>query len=508
MSKHQLTTIINTLNKEEIRSFKLYSSRISTGDGDNKTVRLFDLIKYDKVDEFDNEVVKLLFPKGNINAYYRLKNRLINDIEQSLLLIHRSKDDRFNIYKLIELANVFRYKSNYQVAFNYLQKAEKKAKQSEHLDLLNIIYDEINALAKDFYKIDPEIYITKKKENASAHSEKLQSEYLISTVSYKLVNSNYDFKTTDLQQELEEIQNTLALDPAVTQSLDVQFSVHKVIRTSLLQQKDWASLEKYLTDTYHEFEKNKFFNKKYFENKFTILNWIVNVSSINLKFEQSQKYAEILKDNLEKFNKKFYHKYLWMYHQSRVINGSFLGNNEDVTKFLEDIKANPKLKGTNFYDFFIHVNLAVGYFNAKKFDEGLKSLIPVLQGDTYSGLSKSLQLSINLVNLILHYANGDTIYLVNKISEIRRSFRKELKLESFAREKALISIIRSMATSADGHKSKRIRQQIQDFVDTSPKFEPGSNEAISYRLWLESIVNNRPYYDLVLESVGTRSQQV
>lgn len=164
MSKHQLTTIINTLNKEEIRGFKLYSSRISTKDGGNKTVRLFDLIKYSGANEFDNEVVKELFPKGNINAYYRLKNRLLNDIEQSLLLIHRSKDDRFNLYKLIELANVFRYKSNYQVAFTYLQKAEKKAKQAEHLDLLNIIYDEINALSKDFYKIDPQIYITKKKK--------------------------------------------------------------------------------------------------------------------------------------------------------------------------------------------------------------------------------------------------------------------------------------------------------------------------------------------------------
>lgn len=306
-----------------------------------------------------------------------------------------------------------------------------------------------------------------------------------------------------MQQELEEIRNTLALDPAITQSLDVQFSVHKIIRTSLLQQKDWESLEKYLIDSYHEFEKNKFFNKKYFENKYTILNWIINVSSINLKFEQSQYYADILRENLEKLNKKFFHKYLWMYQQSRVINGSFLGQNQDVTQFLEEIKANPKLKGTNFYDFFIHVNLAVGYFNAKNYNEGLKSLLPVLHGDTYNGLSKSLQLSINLVNLILHYANGDSIYLVNKISEIRRSFRKELKLENFAREKMLISIIRSMSTSADGHKGKRIRQQISDFIASSPKFEPGSNEAINYRLWLESIVNNKPYYDLVLEAVGT-----
>lgn len=163
MGKHQLTTIINALNKEEIRSFKLYSGRINTGDGDNKTVKLFDLIKYEGVDEFDNSIVKQLFPAGNINAYYRLKNRLLNDIEQSLLLIHRSKDDRFNIYKLIELANVFRYKSNYHLAFSYLQKAEKKAKQAEHLDLLSIIYDEINELSKDFYKIDPEVYINKKK---------------------------------------------------------------------------------------------------------------------------------------------------------------------------------------------------------------------------------------------------------------------------------------------------------------------------------------------------------
>lgn len=502
MSKYQLTQIIESLNKEEIRSYKLYAQRINMGDGDIKTIRLFDLIK-NGADEFDTAVVKELFEEENMNAYYRLKNRLIGDIEQSLLMIHRGKDERFTIYKLIELANVFRYKSNYATAYSYLSKAERKAIKAEHLDLLNVIYDEISALTKDYYKIDPEKYIKKKKDNLVQHEKKLQADYLLASVTHKLVNNNYNFKNTNINQELEEIQQKLSLDPDVAKSKDIQFSIDQIIRTNLLQQKDFVSLEAYLIKTYTDFKERKMYGQQYFENVFAILNWIINVSTVNKKFEQSLQFAEELNRNLSKFNKKFYHKYLWMYHQSSIINSSFLGKNERAMEILKEIKANPKFEGTNFYDVFIDLNLALSYYNIGEVDQALKTISTILQPEGYKELTKSLQFSISIVNLILHYENGDEPYVVNLVQEMRREFRKELKEPQYKREKELLGFLRAMSASAEGIKGKRLREQIKAFIKNSPQFEPGSNEAINYRLWLQSVLDKSSYYELVLSAVGS-----
>ena len=63
MPTYNLTELINALNKEEIRNFKLYSSRINnSGDSESKTILLFDLIKTQQLDEFSDEVVGKVYP--------------------------------------------------------------------------------------------------------------------------------------------------------------------------------------------------------------------------------------------------------------------------------------------------------------------------------------------------------------------------------------------------------------------------------------------------------------
>ncbi|MBK8444126.1 MAG: hypothetical protein IPL35_12215 [Sphingobacteriales bacterium] len=164
MSKYHLTEIIQSLNKEEIRNFKLFSARLQSGNERNKTVVLFDSIKTENLDEFSEEITLRFFSDNNKNAYYRLKNRLLADIEQSLLLLHHDKDEKYIIYNLIEIANIFKYKSKYELAHRYLLKAEKEAQHSDYADLLDVVYGEIIALANDYYKINPEIYIQKRQK--------------------------------------------------------------------------------------------------------------------------------------------------------------------------------------------------------------------------------------------------------------------------------------------------------------------------------------------------------
>ncbi|MCB0516497.1 MAG: hypothetical protein R2798_12435 [Chitinophagales bacterium] len=502
MPKYHLTQLVQALNKEELRNFKLYSARLQHEHKTNKTVELLDEIKYQNKDEFSDELVQSFFAAENKNAFYRLKNRLMNDIENSLLLIHREKDIKFEIYKLIELGNIFRYKSKYELAFYYLQKAEKVARSSAgYSDMLNVVYDEIISLANDYYQINPEIYIQKKQKNIEENLDATQATYLIASINYQLKSSNFSFKEKNISQKLDQLIKNLSINPHIADSQQVQFQIHEALRTNLLQKKDFVQLETYLLESLHKFEKLKYFADKYYEKKFIILNWLINVQAINLKFAESLRYTEIFHEELQKNNRKFYDKYLWVYHQSLILNYSFLNRNREVIELLTDIKDNPKLNGHSFYDVLIYLNLSIAYFNENKISQAMKHLLPLLMPEVYSKLSRNLILNISIVEIILHIENEDLLYLESKIKELKRNFRSEFKTTQYAREKDFIDLLQHIVFTPQAFKSKKLRQKISAFIEESPVFEPGSNEAINYKLWLVSKMEKKAYYRLILEAV-------
>ena len=78
-----LQEIILSMSKEELRFFKLYASRTNSNKT-RKDILLFDQIK--KTDQFSESNFQQKHYDQNKNAFYRLKNRLLEDINKSLTL--------------------------------------------------------------------------------------------------------------------------------------------------------------------------------------------------------------------------------------------------------------------------------------------------------------------------------------------------------------------------------------------------------------------------------------
>ncbi len=501
MANYHLTELIHSLSKEELRNFKIYVSRINNqSDGDSKNLQLFDLIKNQSYDEFSDELVAKLYKDGNKNAFYRLKNRLINDIEQSLLLLNRNKDPRFKVYNTIQLANIFRYKSDYDLSYKYLQKAEKAAEKYGYIDLLDIIYSEILDLASDYYKVEPETYIKLKKENFNQLDKSQEVDYLIVAINHRLRHSNYSSKE-ELGDELEEIIDRLSISEDVSQNPDVQFKIHKCVRTILLQKRDFIELEKYLEKSLTYFEGIDYFDSARYEDLFRILHWLINCANINFHFEQAEEYIDRLYKALHVNNKKYYDKNIWMYHESKVVYYSFTQKSEEAIQLMEEILANPVLTGTNFYDTFVPLNLSGSYFKAGNIKKAMDTIVPLIVSKSFSKLSRFLQLRINIVDLLYHFENNDINYVIYKVAEIKRIFRKEFKLENFAREKKFLSIIHDLASKPNPITNPRVVKKINSFIEESPQAVTGNNEVVIYKFWLKSKLEKRTYYEITIENL-------
>jgi hypothetical protein len=201
-----INQIIKNLKKEEIRSFKLFTSRYLKNE-ETKIANLFDKIRLDEENIDEEKLVKEFFPGEplNFNAFYRLKNRLKTELEKSLLNLHHDLDEKISLMNMVNLANIFSYKSQYSISVYYLRKAEKLALNNEFYDILDMIYSELINLSFLFDDLDPVEFIEKRKENAEKNKISIQANQAISVIRYRLKRTNFSKSEEDINDKLKSI---------------------------------------------------------------------------------------------------------------------------------------------------------------------------------------------------------------------------------------------------------------------------------------------------------------
>ncbi len=499
--KH-LTEIIRNLNKEEIRNYKIFANRIKhKKKKKRKIVQLFDYIKQGEYEENDPELVKALFGEDNRNAYYRLKNRLLEDIQRSLLYLHFNVDEQVRIHNYMALAKLFSYKSLYRQAIYLLRKAERKAKKQEYYELLNLIYDQVIAICRNYDEIDPEPYIKKREENAKKYELVYQTNHLIAQLNYKLKQTNFSETDKNVLEQLDKIQDDLDITNELYQIPRIQLQIHECVRNKLLQQNELESLEIYLTNTLARFEEENFFSKSTHEDKIIILSWIIITLFRNNKFDKTPDYLEKLHKALQAYNNLYYDKYIWTYYQSLAFYHNLTNQNKKAIELLEELKKETKYAGTNFYDIGLHINLALFYYCDNNLNKAIYNLSHLFTKDVYDKLSDPWKLSVSIVEIILHYEDNNIDYVVYNIKEIKRKFRSLLKTDAHKKDKAFLKILNKIIKYTAPYNNEKVTQPLHHFIEQYPSFSPGSNETINYSAWLKAKLNNEHYYNIILKKV-------
>ncbi len=501
MAKYILTKLIQSLNKDELKNFKLFASRIKNNLNDKKSTQLFELIKEKKLDEYSDEIIKRL-TNGNRNNYYRLKNRLLEEIEHSLLLLHRNKDERFKINNWINIAQILTYKSNYELALSYLIKAEKAALKSEFYDLANIIYDHIIDLGKHYSQIPLEKYVQKRTESNQQYQQLQHFSSLFAIVKDKMLKTNFSGKDQSIIQTLQTIIEQLKLEETYEKSPQIQFQIYHCIRGILIQKKDFSSLKNYLVTTLKDFEQKGFFKQTNFHHeKIILLVWLINCLFKEKEITHAEIYIKQLYQSLEAFDKLLYNEYVWYYHQSIIVLYGFSNQNKKAIALLEELKDKQIFSSNSNYQLSLFLNLVTHHYCEGNIEDSLEYLSKIISSKWYDSLSTDFKLSTSILELIIRSENKDSLYIIYKINNIRKNFRKQLKETAFAREKEFIHILHQIAHHPNPFKNPKTLKKIKQFINNSPEFEPVSNEAISYQIWLKAKLNNQNYYELILQLV-------
>lgn len=484
-----LYELIHSMNKEELRTFKLLSNRIKT----SNVRKEFLLLSYykRKGKEYNEEKISKKLYGDNKNAFYRLKNRLLSNIINSLTFQHINKDNDLSTFKLILVGKKLKEKGLYAFCYTIFQLAEKKAEKLELFELLNLVYLEILKLSYERSEINVELYLAKRKKNNKKLVQLNEIDDVLAMVNYKMKKGqNYSDVNQKTISLLEKTINDYSLNPEIIKSATLKVKIIQTISKLLLQKRLYVELEAFLKQSYKDCIDSNVFTKKTHEVKLQVLTYLTNCLFKNKKYEESISNTIELRKAIDEHDGLLHNKYIFYYYNGLVINYSST-DKEKAIEVLLQAKNDDAIKAFDYHYFFVCSNLALQYFDQKKYKPAIKNLSRIIQYKNFLNFDLSFQIKIIAAELIIRYEIGDFDMLEMRIKSIKNRFKTLLSKDSFRREKILIKIISKLIYVQRIDLNENLQNDINLLLSIMPIEEADESDIINYNIWLsENILAN------------------
>jgi len=495
--KYLLTNFIRLMNGKEMRHYRILNSNFLQKGREKKTIQLLNTLQSEKFDEYDDVIVQQFFNKNRRNSYYRLKNRLLHDLEHSLLSFYKDKDEETMVNNYIRLSDIFIDKTDYGIAEHYLKEAEKLALSHEFYGLLNIIYDKLIQLCHFNSNLDPTPYARQKQVIQQKYEQIQHFNSLLATLTYRLQRSNFSVQEEGVVEMLEAIFEEMQVSVADSRQPVFRLKINQCARQILLQKREFDTLASYLMQSYEEFEKDGVFARHH-EEKIIMLIWLVNTLSRIREVDKTVAFTQELGRSITRFDHVFYNKYVWLYYQSETVVRIIQGKPQEAISILEDLLHAEKYRDILSF-FSIYLNLSMLYFYEQNIDVCLDYIGKVIVSKDYKSISPHLQLTISILEVVFRIESEDYQFAEARYKDLRRRFSKEIRLPGYTEQKEFLEILRDFINKPDAIKQEKTKGKIEHFVEQYTHFEIGSNELLNYNLWLKSKIKKKPYYQLMLD---------
>jgi hypothetical protein len=391
---------------------------------------------------------------------------------------HIWKDSQSKSFSLVLLSRVYRNKGELDLAFHYLQIAEKESKESELYEVLSIVYTEILNLSHELISIDVDLYLKRKRGNIKVLSNIDEIDLLLAKLMYDIkTKQNYSSPNSLLSKLIKGKYNELSADSDVLTSPIFRIKLFKMYSRLLLQDGDYKKLEIYLVESYSVFIKDKFFNRYNHNEKLTLLTYIANCLYKNKKYTESLKYTENLFEAMNEYDGFLSDKYLFYYYNNLVLNYSVQDKNKALN-ILDKARRNEVIKKLPSYNTFIYLNTALIYYQLDKFVKASKNISRLIIQDDFLLLDKSFRLRLYIVDIIIKYELVKDGEVLKKIDLIFKKFKAILNKEIHLRELNFLNIIIKKINAQDYTKDIKL------FLKEESNNNYQEDDIISYNKWL------------------------
>ena len=475
-----LLKTIKSLNKEEIRYYKIFSNR-THNELNRKDIALFEQIKDNTEDYNEKEIAEKMYGDKK-NNFYQLKNNLLQGINKSIVAQHTDKENDTSLYNIVLLSRIYKRKGNVDLSYHYLKKAEKIAKKIEAFEILSMIYAEILKLSYDLISIDIQKYIDRKIENKKSLDLSQEIDITLYSVMHSIKKTqNFSNNTKKNTNALNNIINTITSQKEISKSPKFRLKLYEAISRILLQENNFNALEKYLEETYKSFTKDKLFNKTNHEQKLMMLTYWANSLYKNGKMKESLQIAERLNNAMKEFDSFLKNKFLFYYYNTLVINYSKL-DQKKALEVLNIAKNNKIIQSLPTFGAFIYLNMGLIYYDQKKYKTSIKHFSRLILQKDFINLSLQFQLKILISEIIIRYELNQTDLVEEKIKIIKRTYKETINHNK--REKDIIEIINKLIYCDNLSLNKDLLSKIKRLINLTSSENAQNIDVINYNDWL------------------------
>jgi hypothetical protein len=476
-----LNNIIELMSKEELRNYKLLAERSHSGD--RKDIELLDYIRKSGPKFKERLIVKRLYGTGGKNSYYRLKNRLLDEVGKSQVLLHWDHSEFNSALHYLVLAVLYREKQQFKVALYFIRRAEKISKQIGKPELLDLIYGEMIALSFELIEVNPESYIHLRTENLQTLNRLREIDNILAAVSYRIkVSQNFGEQDDSILDLLEKTVQEYSNDSGLNANPQYRFRMYHAVSKILIQKRDYTSLEAYLLKTFEEFSRDQLFNRNNHDTKLQMLTYLINALNKTGKVHDSLDWTARLLEGMKEYNRLHYEKYLFFFFNSQAINYSKI-DMERAVRILEEMLQNGTLIKIPVQVVYIHLNLALFQYELRQYKPAIRTLIRLTLLEAFSSTDAAMRLPITLFELAVRFELQEFDVLEYRLTQCRNDFKTLLETTANQKENNLLNLMVAMAKSNDYRNDDTVKKLGQSFVST---YESDDTEIFKFGEWVQS----------------------
>ncbi len=477
-----------SMSKEEIINYKLYANRTQSTHI-RKDILLFDLIKKTAHKELeDDSIFEKLYPGATSrNVYYQLKNRLLLEINNSLVQFYFKETDIHFMYGELSLYKIYVSKNEWEVALYHLNKAEKKALEMQDFTMLDAIYNEQINLSVQYGDISPVIYKRKRNENRTKLDHIRVLDDALADIIYELKRNQTFTKTkrntlTVLNKAIEELNTKKELK----NNLAFKVKAYNAISRLLLSKKDFISLEQYAIATYNEFIEKNYFSKSNHAIKLQMLAYICNTLAANKKHTLALEYIELLHKAMKEFKNMLYNNYVFFYYNGLANNYSVV-NPVKAIEVLNEAKTNTSITNHPDHLGYIYLNLAGAYFELKNYKTALTHLVKLYNHKLFNAIDEGFKMKIILLEIVLRIELKDFEYSLKLTAGLLKTYKTILSLAEHKQDFDFLILIKQLIDKYTFENNKTTRTLITKFCNTT--YKQNSTNIVKYTVWLKEKFN-------------------
>ena len=479
---------IISMSKEEIINYKLYANR-TQATNNRKDILLFDLVKKTADHDLDDDAIfKKLYPDASSrNVYYQLKNRLLLEINNSLVQFYFKETDIHFIYGELSLYKIYVSKNEWEIALYHLNKAEKKALEIQDFTMLDTIYNEQINISVQYGDISPVIYKRKRDENRTKLDRIRTLDDALADIIYELKRNQTFAKTkkntlTVLNKAIKDLNTKKELKD----NLAFKIKAYNAISRLLLSKKDFVSLEQYAITTYNEFIEHNYFSKGNHSIKLQMLAYICNTLAANKKHLRALEYAELLHKAMKEFKNMLYNNYVFFYYNALANNYSVV-NPPKAIEVLNEAKTNASITNHPDHLGYIYLNLAGAYFELKNFKTALTHLVKLYSHKLFNGIDEGFKLKIIILEIVLRIEQKDFEYSLKLTSGLLKTYKSILVSPEHKQDLDFLNLIKQLVHKYSFENNKASRALTAAFCHTN--YKQGSTNIVKYPVWLSEKFN-------------------